>query len=113
MSHCKHVGYYQYLKSKICLLCYIKCSFIFGVKMENKSFIDRTPLRSKKFILASVWSLCWVVLLVMGFMKNADSSVLTAMVYVAGMVQALYLGGQSAVDALVRAAVARRSPPEE
>ncbi len=78
--------------------------------MEKGTIIDRTPLRSKKFILASLWSICWVVLLVLAFMKNADPSVLTAMVYVAGMVQALYLGGQSAVDALVRAAAARSIP---
>ena len=77
--------------------------------MEKKSLIDRTPLRSKKFILASLWSVCWVILLVIGFMKDADASVMTAMVYVAGMVQSLYLGGQSAVDALVRAAMARKS----
>lgn len=76
---------------------------------KNSSFIDRTPLRSKKFILSFIWSLCWVVLLVLGFLKGVDSSVLSAMVYVAGLVQALYLGGQSAVDALVRAAAARAS----
>lgn len=78
--------------------------------MEKGTIIDRTPWRSKKFILASLWSICWMVLLVLAFIKNADASVLTAMVYAAGMVQALYLGGQSAVDALVRAAAARSIP---
>ena len=74
---------------------------------KNSSFIDRTPLRSKKFILSFIWSVCWVILLVLGFLKGVDSSVLSAMVYVAGLVQALYLGGQSAVDAFVRAATAK------
>ena len=75
--------------------------------MEKKTFIDRTPLRSKKFIVAAFASVCWVVLLVLGFSKNASPDVLIAMVYVAGLVQSLYLGGQSAVDAFVRATVAK------
>lgn len=75
--------------------------------MEKKSLLDRTPLKSKKFIVAAFASICWVILLVLGFYKNASSEVLIAMIYVAGTVQSLYLGGQSAVDAFVRAAVAR------
>ena len=77
--------------------------------MEKGTVIDRTPLRSKKFILASIWSMCWAFLLLYGFYKNLDSSLLTAIVYVCGIVQALYLGGQSAVDALVRAAAVKKT----
>ena len=81
--------------------------------MENGTVIDRTPLRSKKFILASIWSICWAALLLYGFYKSIDASVLSAIVYVSGVVQALYLGGQSAVDALVRAAAVKHKASSE
>ena len=71
------------------------------------SNINSTPLRSKKFIAAMLWNLFWLVLIGYGIHVQIEASVLSAMVYVSGIVQALYLGGQSAVDAIVRAAMAR------
>lgn len=77
--------------------------------------INDTPLRSKKFIAAMIWNTFWIALIGYGIHAKIDASVLTAMVYVSGIVGALYLGGQSAVDAIVRAAIARSPiamPPE-
>ena len=82
-----------------------------SLKNENRDkFLDgikKTPLSSKKFLAAMIWNTAWLVLIWFGIQKGIDSSVLSAMVYIAGMVQALYLGGQSAVDAFVRAAIAK------
>ena len=65
-----------------------------------------TPLNSKKFIFGLVCTICWFGLIAFGVAKGQDSSFLTAMVYSAGIVQGLYLGGQAFVDALVRKAFA-------
>ena len=74
---------------------------------NEKSWIAKTPLQSKKFIAAMIWNFLWLILIGMGIRSNLDSSVLSAMVYTSGVCQALYLGGQSAVDAFVRAAIAK------
>jgi len=64
--------------------------------------INNTPLRSKKFIAAMTWNIVWLCLIGYGIHSSIDKSVLSSMVYIAGTVQCLYLGGQSAVDAIVR-----------
>ena len=64
-------------------------------------------LKSKKFVAAMTWNLLWLVLIGIGIRSDLDADVLIAMIYAAGTTQALYLGGQSAVDAFVRAAVAK------
>lgn len=72
-----------------------------------KDIIKRTPLSSKKFIFAMICNVCWLGLIGIGIIKGQDSGFLTAMVYAAGLVQSLYIGGQSAVDAFVRKAFAK------
>ena len=69
--------------------------------------LDSTPLQSKKFVAAMIWNLIWLVLIGHGINAEVDASVLTAMVYVSGSVQCLYLGGQAAVDTFVRRAFAK------
>ncbi len=63
---------------------------------------EKSHLKSKKFVASAIWSLCWMVLLYLGIQKNLSSDVLLAMIYMNGLVQGLYLGGQSFVDAFVR-----------
>ena len=76
---------------------------------NKKGIISRTPLQSKKFLAAMIWNMCWLILIGLGINRSVDPSVLTAMVYTSGLSQALYLGGQSAVDAFVRSAFASKS----
>lgn len=64
---------------------------------------DKGMLQSKKFIASMVWNFAWLVLIWVGIRNNVESAVLVPMVYAAGATQMLYLGGQSAVDAFVRA----------
>ena len=64
--------------------------------------IEKSPLSSKKFVFASLWNTVWLLLIAYGIHSHLDPSVLVAMVYTAGAVQVLYIGGQSAVDAFVR-----------
>ena len=71
---------------------------------------EPSALQSKKFIAAMLWNLVWLSLIAYGINNKVDASVLNGMVYVAGAVQCLYLGGQSAVDAFVRRAFASRRP---
>ena len=82
------------------------------MKRENKTWLQKTPLQSKKFLAAMIWNFMWLILIGLGINKNISSDVLTAMVYTSGFCQALYLGGQSAVDAFVRAAIAKRTNQE-
>jgi len=76
---------------------------------RKDGILSRTPLQSKKFLAAMIWNLCWLILIGLGINRSVDPSVLTAMVYTSGVAQALYLGGQSAVDAFVRSALARKA----
>ena len=69
-------------------------------------------MQSKKFIAAMVWNISWLALIGAGINAQLDVSVLNSMVYVSGFVQMLYLGGQSAVDAFVRGAFAKRPLPQ-
>jgi hypothetical protein len=67
--------------------------------------VEKSALDSKKFKASMIWSLLWLVLIGYGIAAKIDSEVLLAMVYINGVVQGLYLGGQAAVDSIVRAAV--------
>ena len=69
---------------------------------EKKGLLARTPLQSKKFLAAMIWNLLWLALIGYGINQQIGTSTLNAMVYSSGLVQCLYLGGQSAVDAFVR-----------
>ena len=68
--------------------------------------VERSPLESKKFCAAMVWNLLWLLLIGYGINRGVDAGVLTAMVYCSGLSQVFYIGGQSAVDALVRKTIA-------
>ena len=72
----------------------------------NEKKVERSPLESKKFCAAMVWNLLWLILIGYGINRTIDPSVLTAMVYCSGLSQVFYIGGQSAVDALVRKTIA-------
>tara|TARA_R100000329_G_scaffold151333_1_gene147043 strand:+ start:2925 stop:3179 length:255 start_codon:yes stop_codon:yes gene_type:complete len=79
---------------------------------QQKTWIARTPLQSKKFVAAMIWNLMWLILIGIGIHKEISPSVLSAMVYTSGFTQALYLGGQSAVDAFVRSRFAKTETKE-
>ena len=70
--------------------------------MNTQTVVEKSPFKSKKFIFASVWNTLWLALIAYGIHVQLDPKVLSALVYTAGAVQMLYLGGQSAVDAFVR-----------
>ena len=78
----------------------------------EKVKVHQSPMKSKKFIAAMVWNIWWLGLIGAGISYQVDASVLNSMVYVSGLVQMLYLGGQSAVDAFVRGAFAKRPTPQ-
>ena len=63
--------------------------------------MKQKPLESKKWIASMVWSIAWVILIAIAITYKVDAQVLSSMVYALGVIQGLYLGGQSAVDALV------------
>ena len=63
--------------------------------------MKKKPLESKKWISSMIWSIAWVVLIPIAITYKVDAEVLSSMVYALGIIQGLYLGGQSAVDALV------------
>ena len=75
----------------------------------EKTQTHSSPMQSKKFIAAMSWNICWLGLIGAGINQGVDASVLNSMVYASGLVQMLYLGGQSAVDAFVRGAFAKVS----
>ena len=73
------------------------------VGMKEVSMVqEKSHLKSKKFVASAIWSLCWMILLYVGIQQKLSSDVLLAMIYMNGLVQGLYLGGQSFVDAFVR-----------
>jgi len=67
---------------------------------------EKSHLQSKKFVASAVWSICWLLILWYAIHQRMDSDVLLAIIYMNGMVQGLYLGGQSFVDAVVRRGLA-------
>ena len=66
------------------------------------SMLKKGPLGSKKWISSMTWSVAWFFLLFYGIKNGIDGSVLSSFAYCAGAIQVLYLGGQSALDSLVR-----------
>jgi hypothetical protein len=73
----------------------------------EKTWLQKTPLTSKKFLFASGVNLIWLMLIGFGISRQISPDNLNAMIYAAALTQSLYLGGQSAVDAFVRGAFAR------
>ena len=72
---------------------------------EKKSVIEsinKTPLRSKKFIAAMIWNIIWLLLIGVGIIKGIEPSVIESMVWACATSSGLYLGGQSFVDSVVR-----------
>lgn len=71
---------------------------------------EKTPLESKKFIAFLVSSGIWVAAMMAAILTMRDtagfSTTLLAMVISLGFIQALYIGGQAAVDTFVRIGVA-------
>ena len=67
------------------------------------------PTRSKKFIAAMTWNLLWLLLIGIGIINQTDSNVLLSMIWVSGTTQTAYIGGQAALDALVRKAVVAKN----
>jgi|TARA_R100000315_G_scaffold62272_2_gene43030 hypothetical protein len=74
--------------------------------MEIEKII-KTPAASKKFIYAAVMSFIWMGLIGLAIWTKADGAVLESMVWVSGLISSLYLGGQSMVDSLVKAALVK------
>jgi len=75
----------------------------------KEGLISKTPLQSKKFIAAMSWNFIWLVLIAYGIRTGIEVSSLNAMIYVTGASQLGYVGGQSAVDAWVKGAIAKHS----
>lgn len=81
--------------------------------MDNSTIqTHSTPMQSKKFVAAMTWNIAWLVLIGVGINAKVEASVLNSMIYASGLVQMLYLGGQSAVDAFVRGASLKRQAPQ-
>ncbi len=82
--------------------------------MPEKTWLQKTPLTSKKFLFASAVNFIWLLLIGFGISRELSPETLNAMIYSAALTQSLYLGGQSAVDAFVRGAFAKYRPdPKE
>jgi hypothetical protein len=79
----------------------------------NIEKITKTPLGSKKFIFASVISLLWMCLICLAIVFEMPASVIESMVWAAGLISSLYLGGQSFVDSLVRATMVKYGNKKE
>ena len=69
--------------------------------------IIKTPAASKKFIYAATMSMVWMALIGLALYTKADGAVVESMVWVSGLISSLYLGGQSMVDSLVKAALVK------
>lgn len=67
--------------------------------------------KSKKFIAAMTFSILWLISIWIGIKTELEPKIILRMVNIAGIVQILYIGGQAALDAIVRRAMANiRSP---
>lgn len=67
----------------------------------------KSAMQSKKFIFAFTTNLLWLLIIGLSIVKGIDPEVQIALVYSSAFCQGLYLGGQSAVDAIVRYASER------
>lgn len=72
----------------------------------QKSWLVKTPLSSKKFLFASIMSLCWLLLIWYGIRNDLDKEVLITMVQFTGLAQLGYIGGQSLLDTWVKGKIA-------
>ena len=50
------------------------------------------------------WSILWLLLIAYGIHVKLSDSVLLAMIYISGTTQTIYIGGQAAVDAVIKKA---------
>ena len=66
------------------------------------SMLKKSPLSSKKWISSMTWSLLWFAAMYFAIIKGIDGEVISTMAWCCGAIQVLYLGGQSALDSLVR-----------
>ena len=80
---------------------------------EEKKQIEKSPLKSKKFLAAMIWNSAWLILIGYAMLKEVDPSVIETMVWACASSCGLYLGGQSFVDSMVRSAVAKFNPQGE
>ena len=71
----------------------------------DPSKIEKSPLSSKKFVAAMTWNLCWLILIGYGIHRSLSETVLLAMISASGGLQVIYIGGQAALDAVVRKAL--------
>ena len=76
------------------------------MSLIQKSWLVRTPLSSKKFLFASIMSLCWLLLIWYGIRNDLDKEVLITMVQFTGLAQLGYIGGQSLLDTWVKGKIA-------
>ena len=70
----------------------------------NIEKFNKTPLGSKKFLFAGSICLFWIIIIGLAIIKEVSGEAIESMVWACGMTSSLYLGGQSMVDSLVRAA---------
>ena len=68
--------------------------------------MERGITQSKKFIAAMTFSILWLISIWIAIHTQLDSAIILRMVNVAGVVQILYIGGQAALDTIVRRALA-------
>ena len=66
------------------------------------SMLSKGPFGSKKWISSMTWSLLWFAAMYFAIIKGIDGEVISTMAWCCGAIQVLYLGGQSALDSLVR-----------
>ena len=76
---------------------------------EKLGIPEKLPLQSKKWIAAMVWTVLWIGAIWYAISKGISGDVISSMVYCVGMIQSLYLGGQAAVDAIVRRATSSKN----
>ena len=70
----------------------------------NLEKFNKTPLGSKKFLFAGTICLFWIIIIGLAILYQVSGEAIESMVWACGMTSSLYLGGQSMVDSLVRAA---------
>lgn len=83
--------------------------------------LEKSPFQSKKFIAfflaEATWKIVLALALVMGLREGQMSAFLGAIVLpiviISGFVEALYIGGQAALDKYVRVAQIARNDPKD
>ena len=59
---------------------------------------------SKKFIAIMMFSITWLISIWIAINADLDKDIILSMVNFAGFCQVMYIGGQSAIDTIVRKA---------